>query len=236
MSFLQYLSVVDKTRHYYTLCNAAPPIDTPPIPGSPISSNQPWSSDYNKDEEKDDGLGEEDKYWEEEFEVKQDDQNADEVGSYDDAESKSNDTIINTLDDKSKNVLNEDTNEKDMTSNEGTQNSSLNSQDSEKRKKEDQGLMQDSPSGLHYRAGDEPEPIDLTRLNIEAAMMCLASKVRLIIGKSDSPSMSSRTFRFKEVESRIGNKKSIATESSSPSSSSENRTDIKNSVDKSKKK
>ena len=236
MSFLQYLSVVDKTRHYYTLCNAAPPIDTPPIPGSPISSNQPWSSDYNKDEEKDDGLGEEDKYWEEEFEVKQDDQNADEVGSYDDAESKSNDTIINTLDDKSKNVLNEDTNEKDMTSNEGTQNFSLNSQDSEKRKKEDQGLMQDSPSGLHYRAGDEPEPIDLTRLNIEAAMMCLASKVRLIIGKSDSPSMSSRTFRFKEVESRIGNKKSIATESSSPSSSSENRTDIKNSVDKSKKK
>ena len=236
MSFLQYLSVVDKTRHYYTLCNAAPPIDTPPIPGSPISSNQPWSSDYNKDEEKDDGLGEEDKYWEEEFEVKEDDQNADEVGSYDDAESKSNDTIINTLDDKSKNGLNQDTNEKEMTSNEDTQNFSLNSQDSEKRKKEDQGLMQDSPSGLHYRAGDEPEPIDLTRLNIEAAMMCLASKVRLICGKSDSPSMSSRTFRFKEVESRIGNKKSIATESSRPSSSSENRTNIKNSVDKSKEK
>ena len=230
--FLQYLSVVDKTRHYYTLCNAAPPIDTPPIPGSPISSNQPWSSDYNKDEEKDDGLGEEDKYWEEEFEVKEDNPYVDEVGIYDDAESKSNDTIINTLEDRSKNGLYEDTNEKIMSSNEDTQNVSPN--DSEKRKKEDQGIMQDSPSGLHYRAGDEPEPIDLTRLNIEAAMMCLASKVRLICGKSDSPSMSSRTFRFKEVESRLGNSKSIATESSRPSSSSENRTNIENSVDKSK--
>ena len=234
MSSSQYLSVVDKTRHYYTLCNAAPPIDTPPIPGSPISSNQPWSSDYNKDEEKDDGLGEEDKYWEEEFEVKEDNQNDDEVGSYDDAESKSNDTIINTLEDRSKNGLNEETNEQIMTSNEGTQNFSPNSQDSEKRKKEDQGIMQDSPSGLHYRAGDEPEPIDLTRLNIEAAMMCLASKVRLICGKSNSPSMSSRTFRFKEVESRLGDNKSIVTESSRPSASSESRTNIKNSDDKSK--
>ena len=28
------------------------------------------------------------------------------------------------------------------------------------------------------RSGEEPEPIDLTHLNIEASMMCLASKVR----------------------------------------------------------
>ena len=33
----KYLSVVDKTRHYYTLCNAAPPVDTPPLPGTPVS-------------------------------------------------------------------------------------------------------------------------------------------------------------------------------------------------------
>ena len=38
----------------------------------------------------------------------------------------------------------------------------------------------DVSTGLspHYRLGDEPEPIDLTHLNIEAAMLCLASKVR----------------------------------------------------------
>ena len=115
ISLLQYLSVVDKTRHYYTLCNAAPPVDTPPIPGSPISSSQPWSSEVNQNQEKDDGLGEEDKYWEEEFEVKEECDNADEVGSYDDAESKSNDTIINALEENPKKVLNEETNEESTT-------------------------------------------------------------------------------------------------------------------------
>ena len=60
--------------------------------------------------------------------------------------------------------------------------------------------MSESAAGLYYRAGDEPEPIDLTHLNIEAAMMCLASKVRYLSGKADSPTLSSRTFRFKELD------------------------------------
>ena len=30
----RYLSVIDKTRHYYTLCRAASPVDTPPC-GTP---------------------------------------------------------------------------------------------------------------------------------------------------------------------------------------------------------
>jgi hypothetical protein len=34
------------------------------------------------------------------------------------------------------------------------------------------------------RSGEEPEPIDLTHLNIEASMMCLASKVRQADRKS----------------------------------------------------
>jgi hypothetical protein len=34
------------------------------------------------------------------------------------------------------------------------------------------------------RSGEEPEPIDLTHLNIEASMMCLASKVRQAHRKS----------------------------------------------------
>ena len=42
--------------------------------------------------------------------------------------------------------------------------------------------------------------MDLTFLNIEAAMMCLASKVRTICGKADSPTLSNRTFRFKELD------------------------------------
>ena len=39
----------------------------------------------------------------------------------------------------------------------------------------------------HYKLGDEPEPIDLTHLNIEAAMLCLASKVRSLAGPSPAP-------------------------------------------------
>ena len=66
--------------------------------------------------------------------------------------------------------------------------------------KTDLGIVSDSESSPHYKLGDEPEPIDLTYLNIEAAMMCLASKVRALAGKTASPTLSSRTFRFKELE------------------------------------
>ena len=69
----------------------------------------------------------------------------------------------------------------------------------------DQGIVCDTGTGLHYKAGDEPEPIDLTHLNIEAAMMCLASKIRLLCGKANSPTLSSRTFRFKELDIKRGN-------------------------------
>ena len=34
----RYLSVIDKTRHYYTLCRAASPVDTPPC-GTPKKQN-----------------------------------------------------------------------------------------------------------------------------------------------------------------------------------------------------
>ena len=71
-----------------------------------------------------------------------------------------------------------------------------------KEKADDANMTSDSPSGnvgaettLHYRNGDEPEPIDLTHLNVEAAMMCLASKVRVLCGKADSPTLCARTFR-----------------------------------------
>jgi hypothetical protein len=71
-----------------------------------------------------------------------------------------------------------------------------------KKTNNDQGIISDTATGLHYKAGDEPEPIDLSHLNVEAAMMCLASKVRILCGKANSPTLSSRTFRFKELDNK----------------------------------
>ena len=70
----------------------------------------------------------------------------------------------------------------------------------EQSNKTDLGIVSDSEASPHYKLGDEPEPIDLTYLNIEAAMMCLASKVRAICGPAHSPTLSNRTFHFKEQE------------------------------------
>ena len=201
----KYLSVVDKTRHYYTLCNAAPPVDTPPLPGSPVSLNKQYPSTTQNMETdiSDDGIGEEHNYLEEDnmFDDKED-ENLDDTENIEDSESKSNDTIINTMEDtghmgsnKGSTTMGHDTFLDNHIHVQGTECLP----DAEAGKKDDQGITHDSPAGLHYRAGDEPEPIDLTHLNIEAAMMCLASKVRLICGKSESPRMSSRTFRFKET-------------------------------------
>ena len=41
----------------------------------------------------------------------------------------------------------------------------------------DQEIVADNDISPHYKLGDEHEPIDLTHLNIEAAILCLASKV-----------------------------------------------------------
>ena len=68
-----------------------------------------------------------------------------------------------------------------------------------KERADDANMTSDSPNALdelHYRNGDEPEPIDLTHLNVEAAMMCLASKVRVLCGKANSPTLCARTFRL----------------------------------------
>ena len=66
------------------------------------------------------------------------------------------------------------------------------------RKQKTAIMCAESDPSPHYRNGDEPEPIELTFLNVEAAMMSLASKVRALCGKADSPTLSHRTFRFKE--------------------------------------
>jgi hypothetical protein len=41
----------------------------------------------------------------------------------------------------------------------------------------------DSPSSNYYRPSEEPEPWDLTQLNIEASVISLNSKVKALCGQ-----------------------------------------------------
>ncbi|KAH8303486.1 hypothetical protein KR059_012363 [Drosophila kikkawai] len=53
----------------------------------------------------------------------------------------------------------------------------------------DTKLMSSSPSANYYRPTEEPEPLDLTQLNIEASVMCLVSKLKFFCGHCDSPAI-----------------------------------------------
>uniref|UniRef100_A0A8D8TYP2 phosphatidylinositol-3,4-bisphosphate 4-phosphatase n=1 Tax=Cacopsylla melanoneura TaxID=428564 RepID=A0A8D8TYP2_9HEMI len=72
--------------------------------------------------------------------------------------------------------------------------------------------MCSSPSANYYRPCEEPEPWDLTQLNIEASVMCLVSKVKFLCGRCGSPAprvkskapQRSSTFR-EESASKISN-------------------------------
>ena len=46
-----------------------------------------------------------------------------------------------------------------------------------------------------YRPQEEPEPLDLTQLNIEASVMCLVSKVKFLCGRCGSPAVRLRQPR-----------------------------------------
>lgn len=62
----------------------------------------------------------------------------------------------------------------------------------------DTQVMCSSPSANYYKPTDEPEPWDLTQLNIEASVMCLVSKVKFLCGRCGSPAVrlrSSKTFK-----------------------------------------
>lgn len=50
-------------------------------------------------------------------------------------------------------------------------------------------VMSSSPSANYYRPTEEPEPLDLTQLNIEASVMCLVSKVKFLCGRCGSPAV-----------------------------------------------
>lgn len=53
----------------------------------------------------------------------------------------------------------------------------------------DTNVMCNSPSANYYKPTDEPEPWDLTQLNIEASVMCLVSKVKFLCGRCGSPAV-----------------------------------------------
>lgn len=59
----------------------------------------------------------------------------------------------------------------------------------------DTHAMCSSPSANYYKPTDEPEPWDLTQLNIEASVMCLVSKVKFLCGRCGSPSVRIRSHR-----------------------------------------
>lgn len=64
---------------------------------------------------------------------------------------------------------------------------------SENKKFLDTHSMCTSPSANYYKPTDEPEPWDLTQLNIEASVMCLVSKIKFLCGKCSSPAVRLRT-------------------------------------------
>lgn len=53
----------------------------------------------------------------------------------------------------------------------------------------DAKIMSSSPSANYYRPTEEPEPLDLTQLNIEASVMCLVSKIKFLCGRCGSPAI-----------------------------------------------
>uniref|UniRef100_A0A1A9W218 phosphatidylinositol-3,4-bisphosphate 4-phosphatase n=1 Tax=Glossina brevipalpis TaxID=37001 RepID=A0A1A9W218_9MUSC len=53
----------------------------------------------------------------------------------------------------------------------------------------DTKMMSTSPSANYYRPTEEPEPLDLTQLNIEASVMCLVSKIKFLCGRCGSPAI-----------------------------------------------
>lgn len=50
-------------------------------------------------------------------------------------------------------------------------------------------MMNSNPSANYYRPTEEPEPLDLTQLNIEASVMCLVSKIKFLCGRCGSPAV-----------------------------------------------
>ncbi len=94
-------------------------------------------------------------------------------GAVSDGDKKPVDENSNMADEKSNMDVHSDTDEKGETN----------------KKFLDTHAMCSSPSANYYKPTDEPEPWDLTQLNIEASVLCLVSKVKFLCGKCGSPAV-----------------------------------------------
>lgn len=62
-----------------------------------------------------------------------------------------------------------------------------------------------------YRPSEEPEPLDLTQLNIEASVMCLVSKVKFLCGRCGSPAVRLRQPRTSISSMKRGSAPDVVT-------------------------
>lgn len=62
-----------------------------------------------------------------------------------------------------------------------------------------------------YRPSEEPEPLDLTQLNIEASVMCLVSKVKFLCGRCGSPAVRLRQPRSSISSMKRGSAPDVVT-------------------------
>lgn len=65
----------------------------------------------------------------------------------------------------------------------------------------DTNSMCNSPSANYYKPTEEPEPWELTQLNIEASIMCLVSKVKFLCGHCNSPAVRLRSQKSQSFRS-----------------------------------
>ncbi|XP_076171479.1 inositol polyphosphate-4-phosphatase type I A isoform X2 [Ptiloglossa arizonensis] len=92
--------------------------------------------------------------------------------------------------------------------------------------------MCNSPSANYYKPTDEPEPWDLTQLNIEASVMCLVSKVKFLCGRCNSPAVRLRSKntvgRSHSLKECIPNNRNKSTEVVTIQPKNDIKNDIKN--------
>ncbi|XP_011299273.1 type I inositol 3,4-bisphosphate 4-phosphatase isoform X2 [Fopius arisanus] len=85
--------------------------------------------------------------------------------------------------------------------------------------------MCNSPSANYYKPTDEPEPWDLTQLNIEASVLCLISKVMFLCGTCRSPAV---RLRDKDGVTRTQTLRSCLTDRGGSVVTIQPKNDVKN--------
>lgn len=91
-------------------------------------------------------------------------------------------------------------------------------------------MMSSSPSANYYQPTEEPEPLDLTQLNIEASVMCLVSKVKFLCGRCGSPAVRLRQPKTTSRQGFTNIQNTIVTNAKSNTNSAENNIELRSSI------